>query len=38
VNAIAVCRAGMSIWRGAAWTCSFQPVCMCQRSLWEMAR
>jgi hypothetical protein len=38
LNAIAVCRAGMGIWRGAAWTCSFQPVCTCQRSLWEITR
>jgi hypothetical protein len=32
----AVCRAGMSIWRGTGWSCSFQPVCLCQRSLWEI--
>ena len=31
-----VCRAGMSVWRGAAWSCSFQPLCACQRSLWEV--
>jgi hypothetical protein len=33
---IPVCRTGMSVWRGAAWSCAFQPICACQRSLWEM--
>jgi hypothetical protein len=35
-GAIAVCRAGMSIWRGTRWLCSFQPVCTCQRTLWQI--
>ena len=33
---IPVCRTGMSVWRGAAWSCAFQPICACQRSLWEV--
>lgn len=35
-GATAVCRSGMSIWRSTGWLCSFQPVCLCQRSLWEI--
>jgi hypothetical protein len=35
---IPVCRTGMSVWRGAAWACAFQPICACQRSLWEVWR
>jgi hypothetical protein len=35
-DAFAVCRAGMSIWRAAGWTCPFQPVCACQRTLWDI--
>jgi hypothetical protein len=33
---IPVCRNGMSVWRGATWACSFQPICACQRSPWEV--
>lgn len=35
-SAFAICRAGMSIWRGAAWSCLYQPVCACQQSLWQI--
>ena len=33
---IPACRAGMSVWRGAAWSCSYQPMCVCRRSPWEI--
>jgi hypothetical protein len=32
----AICRAGMNIWRGNAWSCLFQPTCSCQRSIWSL--
>ena len=32
---LAICRAGMNIWRGRAWSCLFQPTCSCQRSIWS---
>jgi hypothetical protein len=38
IPAFAVCRAGLSIWRGRTWTCSHQPLCVCQRSLWTVWR
>jgi hypothetical protein len=35
---IPVCRAGMNVWHGKAWYCSFQPTCACQKSIWEISR
>jgi hypothetical protein len=32
----AVCTRGMNIWRGARWSCSFQPTCSCRRSIWSV--
>ena len=33
---LAICRAGMNIWRGHEWSCLFQPTCSCQRSVWSL--
>ena len=32
----AICRAGINIWRGNAWSCLFQPTCSCQKSIWSL--
>ena len=32
---VAVCRAGMNIWGGKAWSCAFQPKCACQKTMWR---
>ena len=32
----AMCRAGINIWRGNAWSCLFQPTCSCQKSIWSL--
>ncbi len=32
------CHAGMSLWRGKAWSCSFQPTCACLNSFWDASR
>jgi hypothetical protein len=38
VTKFAVCRAGLSIWRGSVWMCSYQPLCACQQTLWTVWR
>jgi hypothetical protein len=30
----ATCRAGMSIWKREAWSCTFEPRCSCEKG-WE---
>jgi hypothetical protein len=35
VERTAVCTAGMNIWRGARWSCTFQATCSCRKSIWS---
>jgi hypothetical protein len=33
---LAICKAGMSIWRSNAWSCLFPSTCSCQTSIWSV--
>ena len=33
---LAICKAGMNIWRSSTWSCLFQPTCACQTSIWSL--
>ncbi len=33
---VAICKAGMNIWRGNAWSCLFPSTCSCQTSIWSV--
>jgi hypothetical protein len=33
---VAICKAGMNIWRGNAWSCLFPSTCSCQTSIWPV--
>jgi hypothetical protein len=35
IDRVAVCTRGMNVWRGHAWSCSFEPSCSCQRTVWD---
>jgi hypothetical protein len=35
---VAICKAGMNIWRGNAWSCLFPSACSCQTSIWSVPR
>jgi hypothetical protein len=35
---VAICKAGMNIWRGNAWSCLVPSACSCQTSIWSVPR
>jgi hypothetical protein len=35
VARIAVCQAGINIWRGKAWACMLASTCSCRKSMWS---